>query len=560
MKKSSRLRFSLFSFLMILFAGAWCLFSRPVMGETVPLERIVKDLGPLDAVIIKGSGQRIVINKGLKRNVHKGDLWMVYATGEAITDPGTHEVLGSLMTPMAMLKVIRPEKLFSEVAVRCLRETCAFNEGTVAHRFREIEAVFRDDKKGAHTRLYEWLRMKFPFMNWQGYETRLEAAGTPPLSDGVSFIVEKDRLVVWSGGDVVGIYDIAEKPKPVAAPPARPGRARLPVPGLPGRRASRVFHRVLSIDRIAYSLQLQEIGPARVPFLFYLTKSGLCARELEGKAVFHYHHRGFGDMVSISVNPDGLVAVNVFVQREGMQSAILKFNGKGFRVVARDINRILGFFDRDGDGRRETLLGESYDAEDFFGSGVYELEIRNGRVKRKSSLRMPANFTVFGSFWADLDGNGIPEVGFYNPGRKLVLREKGRKRWESPAKLGGSSQVIKMEIMEAGNVSTKDIVVWSRPAVMRVEKQYAVAVPITRTDILKMLRSTYENARIGWLYYSEGRYVFSPMELRFQGPVQDLFVYHDTLYCMALEGNFFTQEGRSHLMAASLKELLARLQ
>ena len=196
----------------------------PVQGEPIPFDRILRDLAPLEAAIVKGENERILINKGLKHGVHKGDLWMIYSTGQPVIDPGTDKTLGSVSTPLALAKVIRPDELFSEVAIRCMEETCSFDEGIPAYRFREIKALFQDDVDGSHTALYERLRAELTWLDWQGYQRSEETTILPGLPDGVSFVIRNSRLIVWSGGDIVGLYEPEKKPPVLAAPEELPRR------------------------------------------------------------------------------------------------------------------------------------------------------------------------------------------------------------------------------------------------------------------------------------------------------------------------------------------------
>jgi len=56
-----------------------------------------------------------------------------------------------------------------------------------------------------------------------------------------------------------------------------------------------------------------------------------------------------------------------------------------------------------------------------------------------------------------------------------------------------------------------------------------------------------------------GRFFLSSIDVDFQGPVQSVFLYNDMLYCLVIEGNYFTRMAKSHLIKFSLDEFISAL-
>ena len=139
-----------------------------VCAEKITVGEIVKELGTIEATVIKGPDGRHLINMGTDNNVKKGNFWTLYSTGEQVIDPITGKKLGALPLPLAIGEVTRVEKHFSEISVKCFKKACNIKSGLTATRYREIKAVFQD-VNGSSYRLYELIRGKLPSLDWQGY-------------------------------------------------------------------------------------------------------------------------------------------------------------------------------------------------------------------------------------------------------------------------------------------------------------------------------------------------------------------------------------------------------
>jgi hypothetical protein len=133
-------------------------------AEKITVGEIVKELGPLEAKVIKGPDGRYLINMGTIHNIKKGNLWTVYSTDKQVIEPVTGKKLGVLPVPLAICKVTRVEKHFSEISVKCFKESCNIKSGITAKRYREIKTMFQD-VNGSSFHLYELIRANLPSLD-----------------------------------------------------------------------------------------------------------------------------------------------------------------------------------------------------------------------------------------------------------------------------------------------------------------------------------------------------------------------------------------------------------
>jgi hypothetical protein len=106
--------------------------------------------------------------------------------------------------------------------------------------------------------------------------------------------------------------------------------------------------------------------------------------------------------------------------------------------VREDIPYILGSFDRDGDGVRETLLGQDFDRDTFFGDRIRELRWSGKDVEiDKPSPPVSLPFAVQGALFADVTGDGKTETVFVR-NRTMFVYEGTELLYESSRQMGGS--------------------------------------------------------------------------------------------------------------------------
>ena len=238
-----------------------------------------------------------------------------------------------------------------------------------------------------------------------------------------------------------------------------------------------------------------------------------------------------------------------------MNSRILKFSTDGFTGLTKDIGYILEFLDMNGNGVNESLIGQDFDAESFFGSEVFRLAVDDsGKITQHNSLATPKGFNLFGAIMADLDGNRINETAYYSPGRKLVIYEANQQKWESPSSFGSIKSMLIDDIINDSN-APRNVPVRPQSVLLSVDNALFAVVPVNQAGIWGMVGGSAKNGRIGLLCPNNRTYTFRLLTTKFQGPVQSIFTYNNELYIAVVEGNAFTGQGKTHILALPMNVL-----
>jgi hypothetical protein len=510
---------------------------------------------------------------GTIHNIKKGNLWTVYSTDKQVIEPITGKKLGVLPVPLAICKVTRVEKHFSEISVKCFKESCNIKSGITAKRYREIKTMFQD-VNGSSFRLYELIRANLPSLDWQGYQSIKTSADVTQLPEGVIIVADKGRVTIWSGGEILSIHDemtsARSLPQPVITQLTPPVTERkeidrkqktvtcapgIMIPGLSTNLKIENYRAVTSIDHIVNNVGIIESDGVKRPYLIYLSNKTLYARAIQSKERYHLAYNGFGDVVNMSLGPNGLIALNIYVKKEGMASQILKFTKDGFTALAKDIDYILEFQDMNGNGVNESLIGQNFDEESFFGSGVFHLSIDDsGTVTQHDSIYTPTGFNLFGAIMADLDQNKIKETAYYNPGGKLVIYEANKQKWESPSPFDPIKIMLIDDFVNESN-PPKDVPVWPQSALFSADHVLFAVVPSNQTGIWRIVGGRSKNGGLGLLCPGNETYAFRLLTTKFQGPVQSIFMYGNELYIAVAEGNIFTGQGKTHIIAVPMNVL-----
>ena len=541
---------------------------------------IVESVRPMDAVVIASPDGGLLLNKGSLNGIRRGELWSIHQKGEIVKDPVSGEELGRFDKILGIVKVVRTDERFCQIE-RVKPTNLSLKTGQQAIRFDGINSIFQDGS-GIHYQLYENLRADLPNLSWQDYQMVSQSDPAETSSDALLFSVSADRIAVWSGGEILKIYgnirsesspaktgaavlmdpQPVEKQEPMPIPsiePERPALQKKPgmmTPGLSAKITSREYRSVGSLDGIVYHLDVM-VDKNENAYFVYLTDSGLFAKDaLNPTQVITYRYEGFGQVAGISVGPDGMVAMNIFNQREwAMVSLLLKLFDDHFEVVVRDINYILAYADINNDGIAE-LIGQRFDREIFFGSGVFELNLQGTRLNRVGAIEVPVGFRIFGSFWADFDNDHVIENGFFNLGRQLLIYTKGKETWRSTNPFGGSIQGVMIENIDSENATSRREIVWSPAAVVPYKSGKFVALAYNDASLLNAIGMRPSKGEVGILYKHNGQYFLRLLDAGFEGPVQSVFAWQDELYCAVVEGGIFSGKGgKTHMIAFPIEEL-----
>ena len=430
------------------------------------IDDLARDFAPLSGYVVMEADGEFLIDRDADDGIGVGDLFSVVQPGKKIVHPVTGEALGSLDRVKGYLQVTRIRSGYSHARRLQVKETIA--AGDAIRRYDQMPAAFIDTTGQGRT-LFDRLRKALP-----GFEWRYETAGAgkePPLPDGalVAFVFEAGRLDVRVSERVLHSYDIVGEESGVSPPPPAVTRKELPkeaaTPSVreerrPPTPASAEFvdrgelpegtlmadfvrdgDRLLLAVTEGTRIEIFAVGDTLVPVATGNTKRP-----------GHFHSLHWW-----RPRPDGppLLAATVAVDENRAFDATLGKTLTGMLFVLRegrlvlvreDIPFLLGSFDRDGDGVRETLLGQNFDRDIFFGDRIRELRWdRKELTIGAPSFPVTLPFAVQGTMIADMNGNGRPETAFVR-NRTLFLYEGKELLYESSRQMGGSISAMTYDV------------------------------------------------------------------------------------------------------------------
>jgi len=546
--------------------------SNCICAEKTISDKITSTLVPLKATVIKSQDGRYLLNIGADNHIRKGDLWTLYSKGEQIIDPVTGKILGTLPVLLAVCNVIQVEKYFSEIAIKCLNKPCDIQSGLTAHRFQDIKTTFQD-MNGTSFHLYELIRARLPSLDWQAYQ-RIEKNTRPiPSPDEIVIVADKQNFTIWSGGEILAAYK--KSTSALSISPTSTHKSEQPetggkenqtvpknIPGLSGRTPGlstlleiNDYSAVARLDHSVTDMGIMVPDNSESPYLIYLYNKTVIAQAMDDTEKYQYNYQGFGDVLNISPGHNGLIILNIYDQKEGMRSKILKLSSHGFTVLSKEVDHFMAFLDTDGTGIRESFVGQNYDAETCFDDAVFTLEIDDaGRITQHGTINMPDKFNLPGAIFADLDGNGIQESVFYNAGGQLVIYESDKQKWESPAPFVPVKSILVDDMITETDAPT-DLPLWPQPALFQFDNLIFTIIPANDSGFWRTISGSPLNGRLGILCPHNGIYSFKLLSTPFQGPVQSVCVYNNMLYIAVVEGNTFTGKGITHVLAVPIKDL-----
>ncbi len=533
----------------------------------IPADQVASDLSVLEARVIQGPQDHWLINQGSEQDVQKGDLFTLYLPAQSVKDPENGETLGEFAPPAATARVVQVHERFSEIEVQCPEDRdCGISPGMKAVRHDRVKAWFVDET-GALADQYKLLRSRLDHLDWQDYR---QSAGQGPDSGefawGVVFVADSSGLTVWSGGQVRGIYRSEEKArtsvrsapaaKPAKAAPASNSTAVRVLPGMGRPMEVSGFEAVASFDDRVDHMGVAKTAASGTPYLVFLSGRSIKARCLEGGHAFEYEYPGFGEVVSLSGAGDHLLAVNIYAPDAGMRSMIMELTDDGFEQRAKGISYVLGFMSRAENGKAPRLWGQRFSRTDLLLPVVHELELKDGTVETGKRIDVPFGFSIFGAFYGDVNADKRAELGFFNPGGRLVVYQQSSHVWEATDKFAPSYGSFLVADPEDPEVAPSKVGVWGKPALFSQKQRKFAAIPLNSAGFSSMVGGGPDQGTVGIFFGRDNVYRLQRLADHFQGPVQDVAVYDDKLLICVAEGGFFSQGARSHVVSVPLSALV----
>jgi len=228
----------------------------------------------------------------------------------------------------------------------------------------------------------------------------------------------------------------------------------------------------------------------------------------------------------------------------------------------KEIPRILGTFDKDTDGKPETLLAQEFDRDEIFGSRWWQGRISGDELTWSDpSLDFPRHFRVIGSCLGDLTGNGHPETAFIKNGKLFIYSWK-TPLFTSSMSVGGSDSVLVYDLdTSTQNLMANSVVFEIRPQVKDVDGdgQNELIVASMERGLLNSatpgIRSGGGQSGLTVFKYKQNRFVNGTLGGRVQGHIQGLDIDSErVLMVVSKSSSIFKHGGRSSLLYFALNK------
>jgi hypothetical protein len=537
------------------------------------LDELVRDFAPLPGVVVMPADGEFLIDRDAANGIAVGDLFSVVHPGKKIVHPATGKVLGTLDRVKGTLQVTRIRSGYSHARPLDVKEEIL--PGDAIRRFEHLPAAFLDTT-GRGRPVFDRLRAALPGLEWT-YSTAADDGGKPSLPGGavLAFVLGIDRLEVRGPDRTLRSYDLPGTPSgvpPVAS--TRSGKERPKEPERPGGQGI-INGKTASTDFVVRGALPEGTRMAD----FVRDGDRLLVATTEGTRIDVF---AVGDNLVPVANgnaprsgsiyslhwwqpqPDAppLLAAGIAVGEnrayapsmgQTLQGVIFALREGHLALIGGEIPYLPGSFDRDGDGVRETLLGQSFDPDTFFGDRVREIRLKGGTPAiHEPSFPIPRPFSVQGTLFADLTGDGRTEIAFVR-NRTLSVYQGTKLLYESSREMGGSLSVLTYDVNPGAKDRLFATAAFEVPPVAvdldgdgRVE---VVAIASEGSGALG-LGSGIRKSWLATLNYRDGRFARGTLGPELETPLQGLYPDRNGMYVVATRSpsSLTRQKGESLLL------------
>lgn len=550
-------------------------------------EAVARDLAPASGVVIAVEPNQILIDLDATDSLKSGDMVAVLGKGRKLVHPDTGKRIGTLETTKAILSVYRVRNGFSH-ARRVGTSEDGVRPGDKVRRFEEMPVRFWD-YTGAGEGVFRRLRDALPTLEWGDYDTDQTArpgVPKPPNEwEGLLMILKEDQLEIRDP-DFRLLYTYrpeTEKPAPAGA--SKKAKGRFPAESV-SSGVSVQSHPVSpssSSKTATATMVAPEFGTMHHYGPMPEGTTTMAAFLTEGDRLLMA--TGSGPTVRVFTVGDELrelAAVNTGVDSniyavqwwhpddadgpfvavtaygdEKMASAVYALEKTGLRRVKGFIPAILGTMDRDGDGRPETLLRQSFDRDVFWGTRIRELSLAgNGLADRSVPMETDRSFTAVGSLTADLTGNGRAELVVIR-GQALRVFSEGEILFETTGMGGSLSRLIYAVNPEQQDVLTSGETLEIDPiaADLDGDGRPELIAPASAQSTLSVagIYTGFKSTQLAVFKYRDGQFIQGTLGEVLDHPVQGMTVHDGRVYLVTSQpGNLLGKGGQSRLMSFRL--------
>jgi hypothetical protein len=517
-------------------------------------DELVRDFAPLSGFVVMPADGGFLIDRDAANGIAVGDLFSVVHPGEQIVHPISGKVLGTLDRIKGFLEVTRIRSGYSHARPLDVKEK--IGPGDVIRRFEHIPTAFLDTT-GRGRPFFDRLRTALPGLDWK-YATVAGTGVKPSLPDGaiLAFVLGIDGLETRRQDRTLRSYKI----------PGEPGGAPLPASTGFGKehlkKSELSAGQGKSVDKAASAdFVVRGALPAGTTMADFLHSGDrLLLAVTEGTRIEVF---AVGDtLVPVATGdpprpghiyslhwwkpkPDAppLLAATVAVDENKSYSptasqtvigVVFTLHDGHLTPIPEELPYLLGSLDRDGDGVRETLLGQSFDRDTFFGGRIREVSLGGGKLSiGEPSFPISMPFTVQGALFVDLTGDGRPETVFVR-NRTLFVYRGTELLYESSRQMGGSLSVLTYDV----NPGAKDRLFTTAafevpPVAVDQDGDGRLELVAIASEGSGPLGSGIRKSWLATLDYRDGRFVRGSLGPELETPLQGLYPGRNGIFVVA---------------------------
>ncbi len=520
------------------------------------IDSITRDFTPLDGYVIMPINDEYLIDIDSSQGAKIGDLFSIYLPGEKIIHPITGKTIGTLNETLAVLSITRIKSGYSYAKV--IAGETKLSKGTPIKRFAEMTARLSSQSASA-AKLYPQLTNALPSLDWQGLSIPGRNETKPPAD--LLFTLTDTRLEVRNSlGQMFRSYP-TDKLTGSYVPPKTAPRVAIVTP--PAKSTDVKWQKPATVKGLvnyensgARENLLGTINARTLMADFVTTPEGLLLAATDGSTIrifrvtdrlqpvaeYNYATRSIhavswwqptsgSTYLTVSGSAEGAPTASTSTETTPL-SSILKFSAHQLTPVIDNLDYFLGTFDRDSDGARETLLGQSLDLDIFYGR-IVQLHLQ-GRKLRTSKLdfKLPQPFPVQSSLFADLTADGKQETATLTSGLLTIYQGK-QIIYQSEKEMGGSISQLTYDT----NPGQIDALFTSVPfEVAPVSGDIdndgqleLIAISSDRPTIITPGRPDISEIWLSVFKYRNGRIIKGQLGSRFNQPLQGIHVQQDRI-------------------------------
>ncbi len=569
-------------------------------GPTVGYAGVIADVAnyfkPVTGTLVAIQGDDYLINLDASTGVMVGDLLSIVTPGENLIDPDTGTLLGTLDTVKGVLKVTKVRSGFSQASP--LGTISNAQKGDSVRRYQNLAAIFTVQKE-SDLGLYERLTLALPSLEWQGaypaVKNTLTSSDHAIASAQLTFALTASALKVHdSSGQLLRSFattvqtssalstqDFKGSASGVSSPLSTTSATSATVswnksnqrnqtqitysadyPGF--RTLGELSGLVVAAEVTSNNNQiLVATSDGAELHIFDISNQMKLLSSVKNQQQGKIHalawwQPGTDAPLYLAVTTSSTKSFSYNASAETIfVSSIYRFSDNQLVAVAEKIPYLLGTFDQNGDGAKETLLGQKFDLDTVFGP-IRELILDNsGYAERSFDRNLPRGFPVQGSIFADLTGDGNSETIYTRRGILYII-SNGKLLYESAKQMGGSLSRLTYNVNPGQADTLFTTVAFEVPQ---------VAADIDGDGQLELIavsanRSAFSAPGLdfggseSWLSvikYKNNRFVKGTLGEKLEQPIQGLAVRQGrALIVLSRKDSILNGEGQSHLLALPL--------